>query len=140
MLRKVPFDPERPLRVRRPFDGYRIGDTFDASRVNFRRVAQLYNAAYIHHPDGLAAQLVATQAEPEQPPEVTVVELEPAVAPETIAEQPLVAEAAPASTVELVDTGAGWYNVMLAGVVLNEGGKLKGRKAAETWCKEQGYM
>lgn len=138
MLRKVPFDPERPLRVRRPFDGYRIGDTFDASRVNFRRVAQLYNAAYIHHPDGLAAQLVAAQPEPvaevDELPPVTEPE------PEPIAEQPLVAEPAPASTVELVDTGAGWYNVMLAGVVLNEGGKLKGRKAAEAWCKEQGYM
>lgn len=137
MLRKVPFDPERPLRVRRPFDGYRIGDTFDASRVNFRRVAQLYNAAYIHHPDGLAAQLVAAQ--PEQPAAPLEVEAEPVVE----ADEPEAAaapEPAPASTVELVDTGAGWYNVMLAGVVLNEGGKLKGRKAAEAWCKEQGYM
>lgn len=109
---------------------YTTGDLFPIDGLSWRELERLFRYRRIRNEFVEAAPQPASTPEPD--PVVEAAEPVTTEAPEP--------EPAPTSTVELVDTGAGWYNVMLAGVVLNEGGKLKGRKAAEAWCKEQGYM
>lgn len=135
MLRRVAFDPDRPLQVRRAFDRYRVGDAFDASRCNVRRAGQLYRSGFLVHSDGEAWRPVVDDVrealvQPEVPaePEV-VVEVEQA---------PVGEELEPSMGLEFVNTGAGWYNVQLAGVVINDK-KIKGLEAAKAWATEQGY-
>lgn len=137
MLRRVPYDPERPLVVRRPFDGYRIGDEFDASRCNFRRTAQLYNSAYIIHSDGPALIPVAYAIREERVKPPVAVQAEPEIAP-VEPEATVALEPAVETGIEFIDTGYGWFNVQLAGVVINDK-KIKGLEAAKAWATEQGY-
>lgn len=139
MLRRVAFDPDRPLQVRRAFDRYRVGDAFDASRCNVRRVGQLYRSGFLVHSDGEAWRPVVDDVrdalvQPEQP----VAVVEPEVVVEV--EQAPVGQAPeqPSMGLEFVNTGAGWYNVQLAGVVINDK-KIKGLEAAKAWATEQGY-
>ena len=135
MLRRVAFNPESPLIVRRAFDGYRIGDNFDASRCNIRRVGQLFRTGYLSHPgeawepvkDAVLRQVAAVAPVVQDVPDVPVEPDEPEPATE---DEP--------SLVNYVNTGAGWYNVEVAGVVVNES-KLKGLAAAQAWAAEQGY-
>ena len=42
-----------------------------------------------------------------------------------------------ADGVQFVDSGAGWYNVEMGGVVLNDG-KIRGLKAAQEWAAANG--
>lgn len=138
MLRRVAFDPDRPLQVRRAFDRYRVGDAFDASRCNVRRVGQLYRSGFLVHSDGEAWRPVADDVrdvlvQPEQAP---VAAVEPTPEPETVTTvepEPVVE-----TGIEFIDTGYGWYNVQLAGVVINDK-KIKGLEAAKAWATEQGY-
>lgn len=140
MLRRVAFDPDRPLQVRRAFDRYRVGDAFDASRCNVRRAGQLYRSGFLVHSDGEAWRPVVDDVrdalvQPEQAPEAAAVEPEVVVE----AEQAPVGEVPePSMGIEFVNTGAGWYNVELAGVVINDK-KIKGLEAAKAWATEQGY-
>lgn len=134
---QVAYNPDSPLIVRRAFDGHRVGDTFDASRVNFRRVAQLFRAGYLKHhdvyvgePEPVAEAAPTTAPEPTE--DVVEVAPEPEPAPEPESEP---------SAVEFLHLGSGWYNVVLAGtdIPLNET-KLKGKTAAEEFAKENGYL
>lgn len=139
MLRRVAFDPDRPLQVRRAFDRYRVGDAFDASRCNVRRVGQLYRSGFLVHSDGEAWRPVVDDVrdalvQPEQAP--VAAEVEPT--PEPVAEVPADEPEQPSMAIEFVNTGAGWYNVQLAGVVINDK-KIKGLEAAKAWATEQGY-
>lgn len=139
MLRRVAFDPDRPLQVRRAFDRYRVGDAFDASRCNVRRVGQLYRSGFLVHSDGEAWRPVVDDVrdalvQPEQAPAVAV---EPEVVVE-VEQAPVGEELEPSMGLEFVNTGAGWYNVQLAGVVINDK-KIKGLEAAKAWATEQGY-
>lgn len=139
MLRRVAFDPDRPLQVRRAFDRYRVGDAFDASRCNVRRVSQLYRSGFLVHRDGEAWRPVVDDVrdalvQPEQAP--VAAEVEPT--PEPVAEVPADEPEQPSMGIEFVNTGAGWYNVELAGVVINDK-KIKGLEAAKAWATEQGY-
>lgn len=137
---QVAYNPDSPLIVRRAFDGHRVGDTFDASRVNFRRVAQLFRAGYLKHPD-----VYVDEPEPTLAPTAEVAETQPE--PEPVVEVAPEPEPAPATTepepsaVEFLHLGSGWYNVVLAGtdIPLNET-KLKGKTAAEEFAKENGYL
>lgn len=138
MLRRVAFDPDRPLQVRRAFDRYRVGDAFDASRCNVRRVGQLYRSGFLVHSDGEAWRPVVDDVRDAlvQPEQAPVAVVEPTPEPETVttAEPEPVVE----TGIEFVDTGYGWYNVQLAGVVINDK-KIKGLEAAKAWATEQGY-
>lgn len=131
---QVAYNPDSPLIVRRAFDGHRVGDTFDASRVNFRRVAQLFRAGYLKHPDVYVdePQPVAEVAPTPTPEHEPVVEVSPEPEPASESEP---------SAVEFLHLGSGWYNVVLAGtdIPLNET-KLKGKTAAEEFAKENSYL
>lgn len=138
MLRRVAFDPDRPLQVRRAFDRYRVGDAFDASRCNVRRVGQLYRSGFLVHSDGEAWRPVVDDVRDAlvQPELAPVAAVEPTPDPETVTTvepEPVVE-----TGIEFVDTGYGWYNVQLAGVVINDK-KIKGLEAAKAWATEQGY-
>ena len=140
MLRRVAFDPDRPLQVRRAFDRYRVGDAFDASRCNVRRVGQLYRSGFLVHSDGEAWRPVVDDVrdalvQPEQAAVAAAVEPEVVVEAE---QAPVGEDPEPSMGLEFVNTGAGWYNVQLAGVVINDK-KIKGLEAAKAWATEQGY-
>lgn len=116
MVARQPFHIDEPLVVRRRFDGFRPGDPFDwkALGVNVRRVATMFRSGLVVH----------GTAEARKP--------DPA---------PVAAPAAPelpaADGVQFVDSGAGWYNVEMGGVVLNDG-KIRGLKAAHEWAAANG--
>ena len=118
MVARQPFHIDEPLVVRRRFDGFRPGDPFDwkALGVNVRRVATMFRS-------GLVAHGTAEAREP--------------VAPELPAAEPVAPELPAADGVQFVDSGAGWYNVEMGGVVLNDG-KIRGLKAAQEWAAANG--
>ena len=117
MVARQPFHIDEPLVVRRRFDGFRPGDPFDwkALGVNVRRVATMFRS-------GLVVHGTAEVREPEPSPVDA-----PVPAPELPA----------ADGVQFVDSGAGWYNVEMGGVVLNDG-KIRGLKAAQEWASANG--
>ncbi|MGI4260844.1 hypothetical protein ACR2VJ_27525 [Klebsiella pneumoniae] len=63
---------------------------------------------------------------------------EPVTEPTSVQELPVAVDEQPSMGLEFVNTGAGWYNVELAGVVINDK-KIKGLEAAKAWATEQGY-
>lgn len=94
---------------------YTTGDAFDISGLTDRELERLFRYRRIRN--------------------VGTAEAEPAPAP---APAPIPAPELPAADgVQFVDSGAGWYNVEMGGVVLNDG-KIRGLKAAQEWAAANG--
>lgn len=91
---------------------YTTGDAFDISGLTDRELERLFRYRRIRN---------VGSAEARKP--------EPVAAP--------VPELPAADGVQFVDSGSGWYNVEMGGVVLNDG-KIRGLKAAQEWATANG--
>lgn len=119
---------------------YSTGDAFSIEGLSERELERLWRYRRIRNGEPVGASLEQLEADPapDAAPVAAVTDQEasPAAGPEQVAVA--IEPTASPEGLEFVNTGAGWYNVELAGVVINDK-KIKGLEAAKAWAAEQGY-